>query len=460
MASARQFGVSIGAYPLSAANATPYPFIERLALAGIAAMICLSVTTPVITISDNLPWVKVEQLLLPVVFVIFGWMALTGFARLIRFNGMFVVGAVQCSCILLSLVYGAAFLQHRVLWRDFFEIPKALLPVIYFTVAYEAELSERSLRRLLGYFSVAALLVCFYAWAQWMSLGFTYTLNAIYTKGLHDDALFGVRRVYATFGNANVLAQFMDWAFVAFTLAAFARVGSRLRNGALVLACVVTLAMTGSRYGLLVAGLCVVLLLSLPSQSQHDRGKRFGIFLALIPVVGLTIWMVASSNTGTLRRYQTLSNPAQTDSVRQRVNELWRDAGEQFLISPFFGHGPAKSIYTGIITDSEYLVILKEFGLLGLLCYLMYFLVPLTILWRGLQNGRRAGPWLEQAIPANFLTLRLSFIMVITALVMNVGMSTYLNMLLQGYLWLWLGLGAQAARNIQAADSTLERTRY
>jgi hypothetical protein len=457
MASLRQFTIPGNADTLGSAGSTHFPLVQGLAFASVAAMICLSITTPIIAITDNL-WGKFEQLFLPVVFVVYAWMALTGFARLIRFNGMFIVGAVQCSCILFSLLYGGAILHHSILMRDFLEIPKALLPVAYFTVAYEAELSERSLRRLMGYFGLAVLLVCLYAWAQWIGLGFTYTLNAIYSRGVHDDALFGARRVYATFGNANVLGQLLTWTFAAFTLAVISRVGNRFWNAGLALASVVTLAMTGSRYGLLDAGLCVILLLALTASELHGHAKRVAVVLALVPIIALTIWIVAASNTHTFERYQEFtSNPYQTRSFQGRLSVLWPDAEEAFLQSPFFGHGPAKSIFTDIVTDSEYLIILKEFGLSGLLSYLLYFLFPLALLWRELKPGVSGGIWLEQELPANFLVLRLSFMMVITGLVMNVGMSTYFNMLLQGFFWLWLGLGARAARTIREASLSRQR---
>jgi O-antigen ligase len=119
------------------------------------------------------------------------------------------------------------------------------------------------------------------------------------------------------------------------------------------------------------------------------------------------------------------------------------------LESPILGHGPAKSIYTGVITDSEDLDVLKKFGLMGFLIYLAYFLWPLGLAWKGLKGARRGGPFLEERLSATVLTVRLSFIMCVMALAMNVFMSTFQNLSLQGFLWLWLGLGAGAARTIR-----------
>jgi O-antigen ligase len=337
--------------------------------------------------------------------------------------------------------------------RDFYELPKALLPVAFFTVAYEADLSEESLRRLFRFFSVALLLVCLYAWAQWMSLGIAYVLNRSYSGGEHiDGALRIYRRVYATMGNANVLGELLTWSIVAFTLAALCGVGNRLKNISMAFVCLITLAMTGSRYGLLNTALGLGLIVLLLSFANRRRLVQISFLLVLFPVFAWTVATVAMANRATSDRLRTLKNPLETDSLRQRLDDVWKDAYAEIQESPFLGHGPAKTRFTGIVTDSEYLDVLKQFGIVGFLLYIAYFLFPLFLLGKGLRAGQRAGPSLEDQLPATFLALRLSFVMGITAMVMNVGMSTFYNAMLQGFLWMWLGLGARSAKSIVDAS--------
>jgi hypothetical protein len=47
-------------------------------------------------------------------------------------------------------------------------------------------------------------------------------------------------------------------------------------------------------------------------------------------------------------------------------------------------------------------------------------------------------------LPFHQLTARFAFIVGITALLMNIGESTFYNQLLQASVWLWLGLGAHS----------------
>lgn len=432
---------------------TSFPTVELfpqvLARFCIGALIVISVTVPPISLSENLPYVKAEQILLPVVFVSYAWLLLAGFTRLIRLNSLVVVAALFSFSILLSLWYGSAILGHTVVVRDFYEVPKVWLPVAFFTIAYEADLSETSLRRVLSVFAGAILLVCLYGFAQYTNLSFTYRLNPYYTGGGHiDRALQYAGRIYSTMGNPNVLGQLMTWSLVAFSMAAIFRVGNLARNIGLAFACLITLAMTGSRFGLVISTLGLLMVLVIPTTSRKGRVAQMSLLLFMIPVFAGTFQFAASINRPILERFETLKRPLEVDSLRSRVDDLWRDAADDFAQSPIFGHGSAKVIYTEIVTDSEYWDVLKEFGIVGSLCYLGYYLFPLFLMANGLRAGRRAGPFLEECMPATFLVTRLGVIMVVTALLMNIAMTTFYNELLQGFLWLWMGLAARAGRTI------------
>jgi O-antigen ligase len=434
----------------------------RLSLAQATArvliftLMSLSILAPAITITPTLPWMKAEQLLLPLVFLLYGWMLLSGSARLIRLNGMFIVGGLFCFSVLLSIWYGADILHHPVIFRDYYELPKVWLPVIFFTIALEADLSEASLQRLLSYFAASVSLVCLYAWAQFANLGFTYKLNNLYSAGSHID--IGLRnhgRVYSTMGNANVLGQLMTWAIVGFTMAFLFRVGGRARNILVAFACLVTLAMTGSRYGLLTATIGLVMILALPSASNRRRLAQLGLLVLILPAFVWSFDVTVKTNQGNAQRLASLRHPLEVDSLRSRLDDLWLDAANDFVRSPFVGYGPAKSFYTGVYTDSEFLDVLKEFGIVGFLPYLAYYLFPMFLLWRGLRAAKRAGPLWEERFPATSLTLRLAFVFAVTALVMNIGESTFYNQLLQAFLWLWLGLGVSCARRVPWAPTDL-----
>jgi hypothetical protein len=428
------------------------PFLGQLC---VILLICAPILFPAlrIAISDDLPMVKTEVAALPIVFIVYLWLLLAGEARLVQPNGMFLIGALFTFSVILSIWYGSSALGETVILRDFLEIPKLWLPIIFFTLAYEARLSEAALRRLLDFLALTVVPLCLYAWAQWGDLSVSHWLDNFYWAGEKGaSALSYARRVYSTMGNANNFAELLTWLISAFLLALLLCPAKRTRYVLLALACLVSLTMTGSRYGLLDTTFALILIFAMNYASKGRKFSQWALPLALLPLFAGVFLAVSSSNERNLERFQTLDNPWQTDSFRERVDVLWRDAIRDFLQSPVLGHGPAKNVFNAVITDSEYLDVLKEFGVMGFLFYLAYYLFPLFLVWRGMRAGQRTGPTLEQRLPSNFLAMRLSFVMILTALLMNIGMSTFRNFLLQPFLWMWMGLGVRAARTIGEAS--------
>jgi O-antigen ligase len=256
-------------------------------------------------------------------------------------------------------------------------------------------------------------------------------------------------------GNPNVLGQLMDWGIALFLLALLLGVGARLRNIVLLISCFVTLVMTASRYGMLgaIVELILVIAIVLPTVRSRQKIVQMAALALSLPLFFLVFQIIASSTLGVSARFEQLKNPLQVDSLRVRLDTVWGNAWASIQASPLLGHGPAKNVFFGV-TDSEYLDILKEVGVVGFLPYLAYFLFPLAVLSRGLRVSYRASELLEDNYAANSLALRLAFIMGVTALLMNVGEGTFHNAPLQGFLWMWLGLGARVSQSIVATSRT------
>jgi hypothetical protein len=68
---------------------------------------------------------------------------------------------------------------------------------------------------------------------------------------------------------------------------------------------------------------------------------------------------------------------------------------------------------------------------------------------KGIRRVRLAGPVLERQWPATYWALLVSFVMIVTVLVMDIGMDAYYNYSLLAYLWMWMGIGASCAKRVQ-----------
>ena len=135
---------------------------QRFLRLTIIPLMLLSILAPVVRGSDMF-WLKPDELLLPVIALVYFWLMLAGLARPIPPNAMYVVAFVFCLCIGVSMAWGTTVIGHPLLARDFFEFPKTVFPVLFFTLAYEADLPERSLRALAAWLVPAVLLISAYA---------------------------------------------------------------------------------------------------------------------------------------------------------------------------------------------------------------------------------------------------------------------------------------------------------
>jgi hypothetical protein len=418
----------------------------------LVSLVCLSILAPPIPLGGAFPFLKVEEVSIPVFLFLYAWLLMAGWVPMFRLNGMFFIGILYTFCILLSIWYGAVVLEQNVVLRDFYEIPKLWFPVVFFTMGYETRFTPRGLSRLIYAYGFAILLICVYAWGQWIGLPITQTLNGFYSGGVHDEALYLTKRVYATMGNPNVLGLLLSWSVVCFTLNLLAKQGNRLWNGLFLLSAAVTLAMTASRYSVLMAavGLLLALILSFSNSSftNRKRVKQFSLLLAFLPIVAFVAFQVVQTNPHAISRYEELKHPGQVDSLRERIDDLWLDALADFGRSPLVGFGPAKVRFSGIVTDSEYLDVLKQFGLVGFAVYISFFLYPLYFLWKGVRAAKKVPLRLEPQLRTDILVVRFTFITLLLALLINIGAATFYSLFLQGFLWLWFGIGVGSARTV------------
>jgi O-antigen ligase len=249
-------------------------------------------------------------------------------------------------------------------------------------------------------------------------------------------------------GNPNVLGQLMTWCLVAFTMALLFNVGNRILNASVAFVCLITLALTGSRFGLFTAAVGLVLVFAVSWSAQGRRSVLITTMFLILPAFVVTTWTIAKLNQSSLARFETLKHPFEIDSFRSRIDDQWRDAAADFVQSPFVGHGPVKIAFTGIVTDSEYLDVLKEFGVVGFFAYIAYFLFSANRHVDKIEARPACGAPAGNSVSGYISDLRITILMLLTALVINVALTTFFNHLLQAFLWLWAGLGLRASNMI------------
>ncbi len=366
-----------------------------------------------------------------------------------KFHYVYLWGLLFSVSVMVSMVYGVEFLNQDIIGRDYYEIAKAWLPVLLFVVAYEARLSEESLRRFVIVLALNTAAVCGYALAQHLGLPGLNRLNSYYSVGLHHDIALErmLARSTSTFGNPNILGQFLSCAAICFTLAAVSQLGRRIWSVIIASAAVFGMVLSESRYALIVLAFGLILLMLLMGTSRRRLARTVG-FLALFAAIAMIFIGTIRHEPVRAGRFEELRRPLEVHSLRVRMDIMWVDAYGDFKASPIFGHGPAKEIYTGIYTDSEYLDVLKRYGLLGFAAYFSIYLWFLNRLRKGLKAMRLFDASTGASLGSTFLVVRAGFVLVLMAMAMNVGMSTYYNFQFGSFLWLFLGLAVQSAETV------------
>ena len=112
--------------------------------------------------------------------------------------------------------------------------------------------------------------------------------------------------------------------------------------------------------------------------------KRYVIFLTLTTSIYL-IAMYFSSRGFTVDTYSNTvfsEDVLNTNSVMGRI-ETWKFLGNMILEKPFFGYGPNKDFFydNHIYSESEYFLYAWRYGFVGLIMYLLIYLIPLKDLF-------------------------------------------------------------------------------
>jgi len=251
------------------------------------------------------------------------------------------------------------------------------------------------------------------------------TIGAIqFTKGqnfmpfsfLHRPG-YGTR-ASGFYGYPNHLSGFLEMALMlGLGIAFWSRCASWVKvvAGYICVMVLLGILITGSRGGYISAtvGLLVFTLLSLVLIGKLASGRLFGVLLAGLLIVGGAGWAVKQvmwkSSFLQTRAEETLT----VDASRMR---LWQAAWKQFRLQPVVGTGSGTYLYYGrqfrnpaIHTDpvhahNDYFELLGEYGILGLICAVIFIETHLRCGWNSITRRIEEGGNF-QGIGSNSLAL-------------------------------------------------------
>lgn len=355
-----------------------------------------------------------------------------------------------------STVWGTLILGVSIAPRDMMEFVKIIKAWTLFRLAL-APWSHRELagmaKTLLACVSVSALIGI----VQWQDcLGLSEVLQSIYVTGTGNE---GRWRMVGTVGNPNYYGLLMALGLaLALNMWNYEerRVWRRLAV-AVVGSCGFALFLTGSRSSFLATALAICLSLLMRVPQLRYRATWHALMRARWRVLMITILVVSAAawTWNQFRTIDTLSTPAEIALYRQgpvrkalyrfsevgsgfdsRMRLMWEPNIPLIAESPVFGWGPAKAEQRRV-TDNGYILTLRRYGLIGLLCFLVLLGQAGRVLFKVVCTS-----------PSNSISDRLAA----TALTVIVGYAganlfaeVFYYLQLMSWLWLLLGIAVSTA---------------
>lgn len=338
----------------------------------ISFLIFSSIVLPPITVFPG-PDIRVEELFYFLVFPLLiiykekpaGDIYLTYFAYSVLAFG---------AAIVISLNYGKYFLGVPTSLNDYFELLKVLKLFIVVITISRFKLTKKEIHRLLYVVVFSFLLSTFIGLMQYYGLlGFDrITAPYYFAERLYDVH----NRMMGTFFNPNTYGTAVTLGIIV-NLVLFFYESKPDRKLFLVLSAGIlafTIALTQSRTALIVLFIAFLSILFLNVAKRQLRVKQIIKILGFTTILLLIIASLLSEQIMT--RFLSLADISLDMSWNMRLM-AWYLNLQLFFDSFLLGWGPAKIIHTSIV-DSEYILILRRYGLIGFSIYMLIYFIPLV----------------------------------------------------------------------------------
>ena len=270
----------------------------------------------------------------------------------------------------ISIVHGYLFLSVPYSIRDVNEYIRVLKPLlIIIAVSYcDSNVLSKKLNIL---FKWGAVLIFTIGFLEFFNIpGYRKFISFFFTG--HRFENLDRTRVILTAGDPNIAAALIIF-FITYIFQTILMTKNKIRNSMILLLLLFVLLMTSSRTNLIV--FFVIMICSL---LYHFNKNRFFSFIIIALCVVIVVPIIQYFDYIVIG-FTTFSDG--TNSSMLLRYKQWSEAYNLFLQSPVLGWGAAKSIHTTIV-DSDHLLLLRRYGVLGYLAVMNFIFGFIWVLFR------------------------------------------------------------------------------
>ena len=331
-----------------------------------------AIALPPISALPGMPNVRVEELIIFLILPLFFFFRNRRIEdRYLKYFLYSLIGFA--AAIVFSLNYGKYFLGVPTSLNDYFEVLKVIKFFIAVLIISRLNLNKEDLYKLLYVIVFSFVISAVIGIMQFYGiLGFEritapyYAMERIYD--IHN-------RMMGTFFNPNTYGTALTIGVVIVVALSYYEKNFGRKTGLIAIAVILsfTVALTQSRTAVVVLLLAVILLTALNFIKKQFTVKQLLIIIGVFTVLLLAIVSLLADQI--LTRFMGLGEIGEDLSWQMRLL-AWYLNLTIFSESMVFGWGPAKLIHTTIV-DSEYILILRRYGIVGFLIYILIYFIPL-----------------------------------------------------------------------------------
>lgn len=338
----------------------------------LSAAIFSAIVLPPLSSLPGLPSIRLEELLF---FLVFPLLILKRESvRKDRLYNYFILAVITFgAAILFSTFYGRYILGVPVTGRDFFELLKVFKLLIVVVAISRFDLKESDIYKLLYVIIFSFFISSIIGLLQFYGIfGFERVTAPFYFA----ERIYDIHnRMMGTFYNPNTYGTALTLGTMVAAVLVFYedKIHRKIFLILLVLLFSFAIALTQSRTAIIVLLLGLLLIIGLNSFRNRFSLKQITFLFAGVAVTVLLFIGILSDEVVT--RFSALTDISEDASWQMRLL-AWYLNLTIFSESILFGWGPAKMIHTTTV-DSEYILVLRRYGIIGFTVYLLIYLTPL-----------------------------------------------------------------------------------
>lgn len=348
----------------------------RLLLASIIVpLLAAAVLLPSIQLPGMLPSVRLELVIIIIAwaFFILGQFAVGKPVKL-RWNPINKWFFLFCACILASIAYAAFFMGYYPIARDFWEFGKLIEYFLIFALVASLKIPPEHMRKYYIISLISFLCSAVFGLAQYFNLFDMNSWLIPYYAPTQVGGLINGSRIVGSTGNPNDFGALMVLAASLSITGALWLTGHRIKLFCWVALGVfsLTISFTQSRSALICL-LAVVIFILFIQYFLHFGVKRAArIYLLAVPLLFILALLL-------LQFAPSLFFMRMNDAMDLSTSQGWlarlADWNHQLIIfkqSPIFGWGPGKDTM-GTNVDNEWVLLLRRYGALGVMVFILWF---------------------------------------------------------------------------------------